>query len=595
MSKDKKASNARFSLFGKAFLYRPMFFVLAAVRCLVSAALPFLSIYAVRLIIDRLTADKDIKQLLIIAGIYCAAAFVLNITVAAAGLLGERYGDDFDRYFNRLLCEKAMRLDYADIENPEIIAHMEKAKSGIEGASGGIHGMTQSLLSAVSAVLTIIGVISIIAVNTPLLLPIAIIPSLLCALFTHRINRVNVEGRRALSERERLYRYIFVSLTEQKYGKDIRLYDSAELIESKADDYVEECVDGIMDDMAAERVKPTLSSTVLRASSQLAGYIYLGCLLVKSMLTFGSFSMLITSAGTLDTGITGLVDSIQQYCVQRAFVRDYVSFMELPTSRSVGCRTMEEQTRHRIEFHNVAFKYPRTDNYILRNISFTINSGERIAVVGQNGAGKTTLVKLLCGLYEPTEGTIVIDGIDSRYYDKQRFNELFSVVFQDFSLMAYGLGENIAIKQELTQDDRDKVSAIAERIGFTDKLKKFPHGIDTTIYKIFDDEGVEPSGGEQQKLAVARALYKDAPIIILDEPTAALDPIAENEVYSNFDSLIGDKAAVYISHRMSSTRFCSSIIVLENGRIVERGTHDRLMQNNGLYAKLFNSQAQFYN
>ncbi len=591
----KKKQKVKFNLMGKAIAYRPQFFILYLIRVAAAAVLPFLSIYAVKLIIDELTSGKDIKKLLIYAGSYCVAAVVFNYAVAAIKLLGDSYGDDFDRYFNRLLCEKVISLEYYEMEDPAVLNSIEKAKNGISSMSGGVQGLVETMLDFVSNVITVLGVISIIAINAPLLLPVIIIPAVIRSIYTMKLNKTDFEGKSKMTELRRVYNYMFVNLTQQKYAKDIRLYSAGDLIAGKTDDYLREGVLGIMKENEAERKPLAAKSTLLKTLSQLIGYTYLGYLLISKVLSFGDFSMLISSMGTLDTGITGAIAKLNAFSVQKRFLKEYTDFMKRPITANDGKRTPENTDKHTVVFRNVSFKYPGTKSYALRGVSLTINSGERIAVVGRNGAGKTTLVKLMCGLYEQDEGEILIDGIDSRYYDRQHFHKLFSVVFQDFSLLAYGLGENIAIKKDPDENERRKIEKVFETVNFTEKVEKMPNGLDTVLYKIFDDHGVEPSGGEKQKIAIARALYKDAPIIILDEPTAALDPIAENEIYSNFDSLVGEKTAVYISHRMSSTRFCDRIIVIDNGRIAESGTHDELMSENGIYAQLYSSQAQFYN
>ena len=218
--------------------------------------------------------------------------------------------------------------------------------------------------------------------------------------------------------------------------------------------------------------------------------------------------------------------------------------------------------------------------------------GKRLAIVGKNGSGKTTFIKLLCRLYDPTEGEIRLNGVDIREYDYEEYLKLFSVVFQDFKLFAFSLGQNVATAMEY---DREKAEQCLVKAGFAERLKGMPKGTDTALYKDFESEGVEISGGEAQKVALARALYKDAPIVVLDEPTAALDPVAEAEVYTKFNELIGDKTAVYISHRLSSCQFCDEIAVFEEGAVVQRGSHEELLrEGNGLYLELWTAQAQYY-
>jgi len=245
-----------------------------------------------------------------------------------------------------------------------------------------------------------------------------------------------------------------------------------------------------------------------------------------------------------------------------------------------------------LEFRKVSFRYPKSENFVLKEVSLTLREGDSLSIVGVNGAGKTTFIKLLCRLYDPTEGVILLNGIDIRKYRYDDYLALFSVVFQDFKLLSQPLGKNGAASEDY---DRARAEDCLRRAGFGERLDQLPQGLDTWLYRDFDENGVEISGGEAQKIALARALYKDAPFIILDEPTAALDPIAEAEIYSRFDEIVGDKTAIYISHRLSSCRFCDKIAVFDQGEIVQVGTHEELLADpKGKYYELWNAQAQYY-
>ena len=246
-----------------------------------------------------------------------------------------------------------------------------------------------------------------------------------------------------------------------------------------------------------------------------------------------------------------------------------------------------------ITFNNVSFKYPDCDFYALKNISVNINKGKKYAVVGQNGSGKSTFIKLLCNLYEPENGTICINNINVNEFDLNEYWTLLSVIFQDFSLFSFSLGQNIAVNETI---DENKLESIIDAVGFHERYINMEKGIDTLLYKNFDEKGVEISGGEAQKIALARAIYKDGEIFILDEPTAALDPIAESELYNNFNRIVQDKTVIYISHRLASCKFCDEIIVFDKGQIVQVGTHENLLKDsNGKYYELWHAQAEHYN
>ncbi len=276
------------------------------------------------------------------------------------------------------------------------------------------------------------------------------------------------------------------------------------------------------------------------------------------------------------------------------FLRQTFEYLDLPNDMYQGSLTTEKRTDgdYEVEFRNVSFRYPGSETWALRNVTMKFRVGEHLAVVGCNGSGKTTFIKLLCRLYDPTAGLILLNGIDIRKYNYQQYMAIFAVVFQDFKLFPYTLAQNVAASG---QYDSEKVRDCLLKAGFGERLEEMKDGLDTYLTKKRSDNGVDISGGEAQKIAIARALYKDAPFILLDEPTAALDPLAEAEVYARFHSIVGGRTAVYISHRLSSCRFCDKILVFSEGRIVQQGSHDALLrEEQGVYAALWNAQAQYY-
>lgn len=272
-----------------------------------------------------------------------------------------------------------------------------------------------------------------------------------------------------------------------------------------------------------------------------------------------------------------------------------LELLELSDEMYKGSLPMEKRSdnEYHIAFRNVSFKYPGSKEYALKNFSLELRVGERLAIVGRNGSGKTTMIKLLCRLYDPEEGEILVNGVDIKKFRHDEYSKLFSVVFQDYVLFALMLAENIAVDKEY---DREKVRRCLNDAGFGERLAKMGEkGIESFLYKDYTDDGIEISGGEAQKLAIARAIYKEAPFVLLDEPTAALDPIAEAEIYHKFDKIAGEKTAIYISHRLSSCRFCDKIAVFDHGELVQTGSHEELLADeSGVYAELWNAQAKYY-
>ncbi len=323
-------------------------------------------------------------------------------------------------------------------------------------------------------------------------------------------------------------------------------------------------------------------------------YIFVCLKALGGAFGIGSIVQYVSAIIALSGGLSMLIETIGDLRNNTSFLRTVFELLDVPNKMSHGDMAVNQNSSEKfdIEFRNVSFRYPGQDNYALRNVSLTFNAGQRLAVVGMNGSGKTTFIKLLCRLYDPTEGEILLNGIDIRKYDYAEYMQLFSVVFQDFKLLSFKLGQNIAGSMDYAND---KVACCLRDAGFEIRPGKLPRGLSTVLYKDFDEQGVNISGGEAQKIALARALYKDAPFIILDEPTAALDPVAEFEVYSGMNKIVGKKSAVFISHRLSSCRFCNDIAVFHEGKLVQRGSHDVLVSDkSGIYYNLWNAQAQYY-
>ena len=316
----------------------------------------------------------------------------------------------------------------------------------------------------------------------------------------------------------------------------------------------------------------------------------------------GSIVQYIGALGKLSTDVQDMMFVLADNAVYCRHLQGLYEYLDIPNRKEEGTLSVDVDAvcngrdevygDFEIEFCNVSFRYPGAKEYSLRNLSLKFKLGKRLAIVGKNGSGKSTFIKLLCRLYDPTEGEIRLNGVDIREYDYEEYLRIFSVVFQDFKLFSFPLGQNVATAMEY---DKEKAEQCLVKAGLSQRLESMPKGLDTALYKDFESEGVEISGGEAQKVALARALYKDAPVVVLDEPTAALDPIAEAEIYTKFNELVGKKTAIYISHRLSSCKFCDEIAVFEDGTVVQRGRHEELLkETDGLYHALWTAQAQYY-
>jgi len=330
--------------------------------------------------------------------------------------------------------------------------------------------------------------------------------------------------------------------------------------------------------------------------SVFTGFVYLFTCLKAWAGAFGvgSVTQYVGAVTALSNHVAKLFEIYGTMKANAGSLERIYQFLDIPNAMYQGSLTTEKRSdrKYEVEFRNVSFRYPGSNRWSLKNVSVKFQLGKRLAIVGENGSGKTTFIKLLCRLYDPQEGQILLNGIDIRKYNYRDYMNIFSIVFQDFQLLSQPIGANVA---GCSDYDREKVTKALLDAGFGDRLETLPKGLDTYLYRDFAEDGIDVSGGEAQKIAIARALYKDAPFIVLDEPTAALDPIAEAEIYSKFNEIVGDKTAIYISHRLSSCKFCDEIAVFHEGTVVQRGTHVELVADaSGKYHELWNAQAQYY-
>ena len=374
--------------------------------------------------------------------------------------------------------------------------------------------------------------------------------------------------------------------------KDLRIYGQQKIILEDTEKSAERMKQG-------EKAQTRLfvrKQLIGRSFSDLSGllvYLFTGLRAYAGVISVGGVVTYASSILQFSKAAARLADSMGYMKQVALYARDYGEYMDLGKGKKQGVKKLEEpgEGEFSVEFEHVSFRYPGSEEYVLRDLNLKLDIGKRMAIVGKNGSGKTTFIKLLCGLYDVTEGCIRVNGVDIREYDHQEYCRLFSVVFQDFKLFSFPLGENIAGN---TQADEGRVKDALERAGLGELPEKLENGIYTYVDREFDDTGVIFSGGEKQKIAIARAIYKDAPFVIMDEPTAALDPLSECEVYAGFDKIAGGKTAIYISHRLASCRFCQDILVFDGGRVVQRGSHFELEKEEGLYREMWNAQAQYY-
>ena len=381
-------------------------------------------------------------------------------------------------------------------------------------------------------------------------------------------------------------------LDDIESGKEVRLYQLEDQLQQNQQSSFDQLIIWMKEIYYAGIGK----SALVIILAQFLNFFTYGIIGIRVLLGFLPVGYIIQLSSALSQLLTSLPDLIQYIAMslsQPQTLVDFYAFMDLPEEKSVGSLPIEKRldNEYELEVKGLDFAYPDTTEEVLKDLNVAFEVGKKYAIVGENGSGKTTFIKLLMRLYEPSSGEILLNKIDAQKYKLTEYFQLFSVVFQDFRLLGLNLGQNIAVNQ-----DYDAKLAIAnlEEVGLDDFVETLPKGLETYLGKEFDNSGVQFSGGQAQKVAMARALYKDSPVMILDEPTAALDPVAEFEIYQKFDEIVGDKTAFYISHRLSSCRFCDEILVFDEGEIVQRGSHEELVKQPGKYYDLWHAQAQYY-
>lgn len=584
------------------------------VRSVCNAAIPFANLYLSAAILDALVIGAPPKKLLWLVVLTLAVNLFLVLLSKEMDAVNYRKWNQFYVRYNFSIGEKAQSLPFERIEDVETHLMIKNIDDAMKIGNYGLiklHSRIPLFVEDLLRVCFSVGFILSAVVQKAavaqtalqsyansyladaVLLFLILLSALACIFANQRIAARSYDHLGRLSKSNRIFDYYLEHyLDSHRAGKDIRLYRQDRLITDEIDK-VGKRNTGIVDDLNRSIFKSTCPMTFATFALVLYTYFYIG---LKSMTgVFAVGSIVKYSGGVLQfaNAFSGMMDAFSQLRANSPYLRDYFRFIDLPEERQERKegRSIDRSTC-RIEVCHVSFKYPGTDEYVLRDVSFTIEPGEKIAIVGRNGSGKTTMIKLLCRLYDPTEGEIRCNGVDIRAYDIEEYRSLLGVVFQDFKLFSFTLGQNVATDVSY---DRERAEGCLQKAGLGERLRTAEQGLDTYLYKEFDENGVEISGGEAQKIALARALYRETPMIILDEPTAALDPIAEAEIYAKFGEIVGKKTSIFISHRLSSCRFCDRIFVFSDKALVQQGTHDALLrEQDGCYATLWNAQAQYY-
>ena len=582
----------------------------------VKAAAPYAVIWLSARLIDELSTLRrpEIlgKWVLWIVAVSAAAELLKAVLERWKNVRSELLG----RQDEALYTEKFLRMDYADCDRQETRDLFSQIRQNANWSGWGFPHLKLYYTQAVQGVTGILGAAALTVslftrrvpasagkltvLNHPLfLVGILLLIAAVTCLSPVLVGRANSVWN-TLAEKVRLGNRLFSHFVFMQPGKkeedmDRRMYRQSEL----AEHYVRTVnIFGVGSPVAkASQTTMGLSKALAASlSAVLSGVVYVFVCLkaLGGAFGIGSVTQYVSAVTTFSGNAALLLSTVSHMRANAEFLKTIYTFLDIPNSMYQGSLTTEKRSdrQYDVEFRDVSFHYPGSDIWALRHVNMKFKVGKRLAIVGENGSGKTTFIKLLCRLYDPQEGQILLNGIDIRKYRHDDYMGIFSVVFQDFQLICQPLGANVAGSMVY---DRGRAEKALIDAGFADRLATMKKGLDTMLYKDLSEDGVELSGGEAQKIAIARALYKGAPFIILDEPTAALDPVSEYEVYRKFSEISGGKTALYISHRLASCRFCDEILVFHAGRIVQHGSHEALLaQNGGKYAELWNAQAQYY-
>lgn len=580
----------------------------AVIVAVVTAVMPFVNIWFTAKIIDLIDAGADMKKL----ALYIALAVGINAVLFFFNyFLGDMYFMYRSLMYNKELqniTTKLFKAEYQKLESSdfkELIHKHSEAQDRVFSSFVQFSWMMRDFISgAITLIISVIMIFPLLKIGfkttgdtyfeKPVFLltifaAIAVMAVVILIVAT-QMNKAWFKASDEYSRLDRIFYYFLNMFSDYNTGKEIRIYKEQSLIEHTATDKLLTDGEKILKKASLHTAKSSSFVAVLGALVGFGIYLFIGVKGLYGLFGIGSLVLYCGAFMQIINGIMKMAVTFGKTAEMAPLVNYYFEIVNTKDDMTYGTREFDDD-KFEIEFKNVSFKYPASDTYALQNVNLKIENGEHLAVVGRNGSGKTTFIKLMCRLYDVTDGEILINGVNIKEYSKESITKLYSVVFQDFKIFSIPLKNNICANEEY---DANRFYACLDNSNIAHRVEHLPDRENTYLYKDIDQNGVEISGGEAQKLALARALYKNSAVVILDEPTAALDPVAENEIYSRFNSFVQGKTAIYISHRLSSCVFCTRIAVFDKAHLVETGTHQELLNAGGKYSELWNAQAKYY-
>jgi len=593
------------------FSLSPMYVLTYLFSDLLRAFFPYIPIYGSALIIDAIVAGKPLDDTLVIVYVMIGTSLGVGLLVAFLTNYLQAWDSKILAEVNRLTSKKTHEISYAqleDIKTLRLIKAADESTNGSGGVPSYMNAIGQLVEGTSSFIYSCLLLQGIFYSGTPtkvdgwsnflnnpwssLVLFGAVVLAVLLSLpLVARSNKLAYKAMMENVEGNRRFGYFYDLCSDYESGKDIRLFHMQDMIIS-LQEHDKFGANVVWEKFCHSDMVIQTIIALFFAFLSFTAYGFLGLKALYGLISIGSAVAYAGAVTLLATGIEKIITGLIGLSLGADYLQNYFLYLALPSTTAYGKEKLDESIPLTLEFRHVSFTYPNQKEKALDDVSLMISGGEKLAIVGANGAGKTTLMKLVCRLYEPDSGEILVNGKALVSYDQPSLERLYAIVFQDFKLFSFSIKENVASGEN---GNEAKVIKALEDTHIYERVQSFPKGIDTILYNKNDENGIEISGGEAQKIAISRALYKNSPLVILDEPTSALDPKSEAEVYENFGTLVEDRTAVFISHRMSSTKFCDEIIVIDHGKIVEYGNHDNLLKiKDGLYKKMWDAQAQYY-
>ena len=573
----------------------PAYVLLILLNGLIGGGKIILNMVLPMFLIDELTGGRDVKKLILFGA--CIVANNVIMTFITDSL--QKYRDVKDEWVQNVMVEKLgeriMNLEYSYLENTYYLDLKERAIFAVQNQSA-IVAIITLIANTVQGVITLAGLMVILFTLGPVLMTAIAIGVVLMILIVKAASGTMVALMNRIIPINRIFGYYAGVAADKPAQKDLRLYHMDKLVTEK----IRQSNETTCDEFDVANRKMGLANGANGVITEFISaftYGYVGIRTISDMfgsrITLGSLTMYVSSAITFSSTIIQFGENLIGLWQNSQFLVPYQEFMALKEETIEDGGVPMDDIVETLEFRNVSFTYPKAEKPVLKNVSFAVKKGEKISIVGLNGAGKSTLVKLICRMYKADSGEILVNGRDIYDYDYLSYMNVISAVFQDYKLFNFTIEENISCRE--SGADENRVNYLIDEVGMREKIDTLPEGIHSRFGKEYDEDGVELSGGQGQKVAIARALYKKASMVILDEPASALDPIAEAEIYEKFNSLVEDKTAIYISHRMSSSVFCDRILIIDGGTVSDFDTHENLMKKtDSLYYKLFTSQAENY-